>query len=208
MFVAVLAATALAVAFEPRAKHRALDPDEPIAADGSMTAGRARTIYDTNPILRADAEAPRPDPDDPRDFEDRIEIEKWTNDHARQQMADVLGPLNTSRCESAAHSQLMAAVYRYYDIRGRDKHSFSMRGPRATAAIEKVWSTPVDLQIDEFVRQALQSGFLHKAEVLRHYLPEFTKTFAETKEIGDACPLTKTADGDPSSKIPLHPDEP
>src|SRR5271170_2438337 len=119
MFVAVLAATALAVAFEPRAKHRALDPDEPIAADGSMTAGRARTIYDTNPILRADAEAPRPDPDDPREFEQRIAIEKWGTDHVRDAMAQQIGPVDGALCEPAAHAQLMTAVHNYYDVRGR-----------------------------------------------------------------------------------------
>ena len=43
MLVAVLAAIAFEVVFAPRAAHRALDPDEPIAADGSMIAGKART---------------------------------------------------------------------------------------------------------------------------------------------------------------------
>jgi hypothetical protein len=196
MFVAALAAIVLAVAFEPRAKHRALDPNEPIAADGSMTAGRAQTIYDTNPILRAASEAPRPDPDDPREFEDRIAIEKWGTDHARDAMAQQIGPVDSALCEPAAHTRLMTAVHNYYDVRGRQKHSFSLRGPRATAAIEREWSTPVDRRIDEYVRQAIQSGFLHKDEVLTHYLPEFAKTFADTHEVGASCPPTKIDKGD------------
>ncbi len=53
MLVAVLAAIVFEVAFAPRGAHRAHDPDEPIAADGSMLAGKARTIYDTNPLLGA-----------------------------------------------------------------------------------------------------------------------------------------------------------
>jgi len=66
----------------PRAAHRALDPDEPIAANGSMIAGKARTIYDTEPLLGAFGQT-RPDPDDPQDFDERIKIEKWGTDRAR-----------------------------------------------------------------------------------------------------------------------------
>jgi hypothetical protein len=196
MLLAILAAIAFEVIFLPRAEHRPLDPDEPIAADGSMTAGRARTIYDTNPILRAAAEAPRPDPDDPEDFTWRIENDRWTNDHARDAMTEVVGPVDGSLCAPAAHTRLMTALHNYYDARGREKHSFSLRGPRAKAAMEKEWSTPDDRRIDEFVRRALLSGFLHKNEVLAHYLPEFEKTFADTQEIGTGCPPTKTDKGD------------
>ncbi len=191
MLVAALAAIVFEVTFAPRAAHRALDPDEPIAADGSMIAGKARTIYDTNPLLGVFGEPPRPDPDDPRDFEQRIAIEKWGTDHARDAMAQQIGPVDGSLCEPSVHTRLMTALHRYYDVRGRQKHSFSLRGPRATAAIGKEWSTPLDRRIDEFVRRALLSGFLHKNEVLTHYLPEFEKTFADTQEVGAGCPPTK-----------------
>jgi hypothetical protein len=192
LLVAALAAIVFEVAFAPRAAQRPLDPDQPIAADGSMTAGRARTIYDTNPILQAAAEAPRPDPDDPKDFQWLIENDRWNNDHVRDAMAQIIGPVDGSLCESAAHQRLMTAVHNYYDARGREKHSFSLRGPHAGAAMEKEWSTPADHRIDEFVRRAVLSGFLHKNEVLAHYLPEFAKTFADTEEAGAGCPPTKT----------------
>jgi hypothetical protein len=42
----------LAAAMAPQV-HRPLDPDEPIAADGSLAAGRARTIFDFEPVLGA-----------------------------------------------------------------------------------------------------------------------------------------------------------
>jgi len=194
-FVVVLAAIAVEILVVPRAAHRALDPDEPIAADGSMIAGRAQTIYDTNPLLGAFGES-RPDPDDPRDFEQRIAIEKWGTDHARDAMLQQIGPVDGSLCRPAVHARLMTALHGYYDTRGRQKHSFSLRGPRATAAIEREWSTPADRRIDAFVRQALLSGFVHKNEVLEHYLPEFEKTFADTEEVGAGCPPTKTDKGD------------
>jgi hypothetical protein len=191
-FVVVLAAIAFALLLAPRTLHRVLDPDEPIAADGSMTAGRVQTIYDTSPILRAAAEAPRADGDDPDDFGQRLTIEQPGDDHAGDAMVQVIGPVDGSLCESAAHQRLMTAVHIYYDTRGRQKYSFSLRGPRASTAIEKVWSTPIDRRIDEFVRQAVLSGFLHKNEVLvAHYLPEFAKTFAATGEVGAGCPPTK-----------------
>ncbi len=53
LLVGTLAAIVCVVALVPRSAHRALDPGEPIAADGSMLAGKARTIYDTNPLLGA-----------------------------------------------------------------------------------------------------------------------------------------------------------
>ena len=83
-------------------------------------------------------------------------------------------------------------MHTYYGTRGREKHGFSLRGPRAKAAIEQEWSTPLDRQIDEFVRQAVQSGFLHKDEVPANVYPEFAKVFADTKEIGAGCPPLKT----------------
>jgi hypothetical protein len=199
VFLVALVAIAVLLVVAPRVAQRPLDPDQATAADGSMTAGRMRTIYDTSPILRSAAEAPRSDPDDPQDFEQRLTIEQPNDDHARNAMAEVLGPVDGSLCESAAHRRLMTAVHNYYDTRGRQKHSFDLRGPRASAAIEKVWSTPVDRQIDEFVRRTVLSGFLHKNEVLAaYYLPEFAKTFAATDEVGAECPPTKVqqrADG-------------
>jgi hypothetical protein len=56
LLIIALAAIVFEIVFAPRAAHRALDPDEPIAADGSMIAGKARTIYDTNPLLGAFSE--------------------------------------------------------------------------------------------------------------------------------------------------------
>jgi len=191
LLAVLLAAIAFEVIFAPRAGHRSLDPDEPIAADGSMIAGRAQTIYDTNPLLGAFGEPPRPDPDDPKDFAWRIENDRWTNDHARNQLAELVGPLDASRCEDVARQRLIQAVRVYYRTRGGEIRSFALRGPHAEAAMEREWSTPVDRRIDEFVRQALRSGFLHKDEVPANVYPEFARVFADTQEIGAACPPLK-----------------
>jgi len=194
MLVAALAAIVFTVAFTPRAAHKALDPNEPIAADGSMIAGRAQTIYDTNPLLGAFGQV-RPDPDDPKEFEWLIENDRWYTEREREPIAKLLGPLDASRCEDTTRKMLIGAVRTYYGTRGREKHGFSLRGPRAKAAIEQEWSTPLDQKIDDFVRQAVQSGFLHKDEVPANVYPEFAKVFANTNEIGATCPPLKTEKG-------------
>jgi len=206
VFLVALVGIAFLLVVAPRAAQRPLGPDQPIAANGSMSAGRARTIYD-NPLLGAFGELPPADPDDPDDFGERIKLEQPGDALARDAMAGAIGPIDGSLCESAAHQRLMTAVQYYYDTRGRQKHSFSLRGPRASAAIEKEWSTPADRRIDEFVRRTLLSGFLHKNEVLAHYLPEFARTFSRTEEIGAGCPPTRTrqaADGFPEA-VPQEP---
>jgi hypothetical protein len=187
--VSVLAAVALVVVFMPRSARRALDPNEPIAAYGSMTAGRAATIYDTNPLFGAFRQ-PLPGSDEPQDIEDDIKHAVWTAEHDRAPMKGLLGPLNWSRCKTMAHLQLVSAVRMYYGTRGREISRFSVRGPRATAAIEQVWSTPADRQIDDFVRHALQYGILRKGDLPGHTYPEFAKVFAGVQELGAGCSTT------------------
>ena len=81
----------------PRQTHRPLDPDEPIAADGSLTAGRALTIFDFEPVLGAfDPPYPPSDSDDPKNFEERIQLEKTWTDRSREEIAKLLGPLDAS----------------------------------------------------------------------------------------------------------------
>jgi hypothetical protein len=194
MLVIVLAAIAFEVAFAPREKQRTLDPDQPIAADGSMIAGRALTIYDTNPLLGAFG-WPRPDPDDPKEFQWLIENDRVFTERGREAMAKFIGPLGAALCEDATRRGLIEAVRTYYGTRGREKYGFSLRGPHAKAAIEAEWSTPLDQRIDAFVRQAVQSGYLHKNEVPANVYPEFTKVLADTREIGTTCPPLKSNNG-------------
>ena len=51
--IIALAAVAFVYVFERGGTHRVLDPNDPIAADGSLIAGRAHTIFDTNPAYGA-----------------------------------------------------------------------------------------------------------------------------------------------------------
>jgi hypothetical protein len=173
----------------PDRVHVPLDPDEPVAADGSLMAGRMRTIFDFDPVLSK----PKPanNSDDPEQVAARIAIEKPWTDRSREAIVRILGPMDWSFCEEFQRKRTIAAVRAYYNERGLQKASFLLGGPRAKAAIEQAWSTPVDRRIDEFTRQLVASGFLHPRDVPERSFPEFAKVVAQTKIVGAACPSLK-----------------
>jgi hypothetical protein len=164
--------------------RRELGPNDPIAADGSMTAGRAATIYDTNPLLRENAAANR---DDPADFEPIIKTEHPFVERDRARFKSLLGRLDWSLCQDRNRRDLMWAVRDYYRERGRLLAEFAGRGPRAKAAMEQEWSTPTDRQIDDYVRHLIQYGILHKRDFPARNDLEFNKLFADVEELGDGC---------------------
>jgi hypothetical protein len=183
-----LAAVAFVYVFEPGGTHRVLDPNDPIAADGSLIAGRAHTIFDTNPAYGAFRPPARSDSDDPADFEPAIKRDRGWAESDRALFQTLLGRLDWSLCKGGDHRMLMMVVVRnYYGTRGREKHIFSLRGPRATAAIEQEWSTPLDRQIDDYVRHALQYGIVHKSDFPAKAYPEFAHVFADAEEFGVGC---------------------
>jgi hypothetical protein len=188
MGIAALGAAALVyILAHGGTPHRVLDPNDPIAADGSLIAGRAHTIFDTAPY-GALTRQPRADSDDPADFEPLIKLDRGWAETSRGEFKSLLGHrLDASLCRDGIHQQLMWAVRDYYGTRGREKHNFSVRGPRATAAIELEWSTPADREIDDYVRHALQYGLIHKTDFPAKTYPEFAKTFADTEEFGVGC---------------------
>jgi hypothetical protein len=187
---AAAAALGLAVftAFLARGGNRPLDPNEPIAADGSLIAGRAHTIYDSEPVLGAYSTPSRSDSDDPADFEPLIKADRPSIEFDRSLFKRVLTePLDSSLCAERQHRMLLLAVRSYYEERGREKQTYTLRGPLATAAFEREWSTPADRDIDDYVRHAVQYGLLHKNEMANDPYGDFARTFADTKELGSGC---------------------
>ena len=185
--IIALAAVAFVDVFEHGGTHRVLDPNDPIAADGSLIAGRAHTIFDTNPAYGAFRPPARSDSDDPADFEPAIKRDRGWAESDRAPFQTLLGRLDWSLCKGSDHALLMMAVRNYYGTRGREKHNFSLRGPRATAAVEQEWSTPLDRQIDDYVRHALHYGIVHKSDFPAKSYPEFAHVFADTEEFGVGC---------------------
>lgn len=179
-----LAALVFACIFVAHNSRRELGPNDPIAADGSMTAGRAATIYDTNPLLREKAAA---NSDDPADFEPLIKTEHPFIESDRARFKRLLGHLDWSLCQDRNRRDLMWAVRDYYLERGRLLGEFSHRGPRAKAAMEREWSTPADLDIDDYVRHLIQYGILHKSDFPVRTNAEFNRLFADTQELGSGC---------------------
>jgi hypothetical protein len=100
---------------------------------------------------------------------------------------EICGLPSIGRAARRPRAHLVGVVRIYYLIRGGEISRFAARGPRAKAAIEAVWSTPDDRQIDNFVRHALQYGILHKTDFPEHTYPEFARMFADVQELGAGC---------------------
>lgn len=179
-----LAIAVLVLASAQGINRSILDPNGPIAADGSMTAGRARTFHDAEPASGALTPSNQMS-DDPADFEPAIERERSHAEAQRAQFKNFGGKLDVSLCKGSDRWMLFLAVRDYYQTRGREKSGFALRGPRATAAIDREWSSATDREIDNYVKHALQYGFLHQRDFSA--LPEFAKTFADTEEFGEGC---------------------
>lgn len=178
-----LAAVATASLFATGGGHRESGPNDPIAADGSLQAGRAATIYNTNPLFYR----PPWNSDDPADFEPIIKTERPFIERDRALFKRLRGRLDWSLCTGRDRQVLMAAVRTYYEERGRLLAEFSGRGPRARAAMAREYATPADREIDDYVRHAIQYGILHKADFSPRTYPEFAKTFADAEELGTGC---------------------
>jgi hypothetical protein len=179
------------IALRPGGTRLPLDPDEPVAADGSSSAGQARTIFDTEPLLGAFGEPPRRDPDDPKELQARAEIEQRWVDNARDAIGPWLSRSDWRLCEEDARVDLIKAVRHYYDTRGRQKASFALRGPGGKAFIERAWAMPLDRDIDAMVRHFAASGFLDTRYLPQRSYPEFAKVIAHIEIIGVERPPLK-----------------
>jgi hypothetical protein len=178
----------LAMALRPGGRHFPLDPDEPIAADGSATAGQTRTIFDTEPLLGAFGEPPRPDLNAPAELKARLENQQGWMDHARDAIGPWLYRSDWRRCEEAARIDLIEAVRLYYDTRGRQKASFALSGPPAQAFIEQAWATQLDRDIDAMVRHFAASGFLDTSFLPGRSYSELAKVIDHLERVGVECP--------------------
>jgi hypothetical protein len=188
---ALASALAATVVLVPFGRQLPLDPDQPLAADKSLAAGRARTIFQFDPLLGAFDE-PRPvNPDDPDNFQEYFAFERDWVDRSRDAVADLIEPIGPVLCEVDRRKRLIAAIRTYYDARGRQKASFRLRGPRASRFIEQVWSTATDLQIDSFVRQLVTLGYLQPRDLSARRYPELLDVIANVPIPSTACPGTK-----------------
>jgi hypothetical protein len=177
----------LAMLLIPSERRPPLDPDEPLAADGSLAAGRARTIFQFDPLLGAFDE-PRPaDPDNPHDFEEYFEIESHWVDGSRDGIVDLIEPVGPALCAPDKRKRLIAAIATYYDTRSRQKASFRIRGPRASQFIEQAWSTATDRRIESFVQQLVTKGFLQVRELSPQAYPDLLALVGHVSMPETAC---------------------
>ena len=138
-------------------QKQVLGPRDPIAADGSFAAGRALTISELSPP------SPLPDLDDPGIFE-RV----YSNSSAEQSRDAILafaGLTGPAICEPERRAQIVAAIRNYNGIKRYLSTEFHFRGPRASKFIDQAWRSSKDHQIEAFVRQLLERGYLRTREI-------------------------------------------
>jgi hypothetical protein len=184
----VVPALVLAMVLITFERQAPLDPDQPLAADGSLAAGRARTIFQFDPLVGAFDEMRPADPDDPHDFEEYFAIESNWVDRSRDGIVDLIEPVSPALCDLERRNRLIAAIRTYYDTRSRQKASFRIRGPRASKFIEQAWSTATDHKIDSFVRQLVTQGFAQASELLPRVYPDLFEIVAHLPVTASACP--------------------
>lgn len=194
LLIALLLAVAMSVA--PLRRHLPLDPDEPLAQDGSLAAGRARTIFDFEPALGAfDEPQPPRDPDESSAIQETFEIQAdWTGQQ-REKVVAFLAATDGAFCDEPHRQDVITAIKNYYAVRARQKFSFSQRGPRAKSFIEAAWSTPVDRQIDRFARLLMISGTITSLDIRKEAYPEFAKAVADIVVTGDGCASMRAVGG-------------
>jgi hypothetical protein len=180
-------ALVLAMVLIPFERQIPLDPDQPLAADGSLVAGRARTIFQFDALLGAFDE-PRPvNPDDPHDFEEYFEIQSTSVGQSRDGVVDLIEPIGLGLCAPDRRKRLIAAIGTYYDTRSRQKASFRVRGPRASRFIEQAWSTTTDHRIESFVQQLIRRGFLQMWEISPQAYPDLVDLVGPASAPAAAC---------------------
>lgn len=134
-------------------------PRDPIAAAGSMKAGRALTISDLEPSR----EPIVTDLDDPRTFEKRfsgLQVEQY-----RAAILDLAGLAGQALCQPDRHRQLVVAIQNYNGIKRFLNAEFHFRGPRASRFIDDAWTTAEDQQIEAFVRLLQERGYMRAREI-------------------------------------------
>ncbi len=138
-------------------RKRILGPRDPIAVDGSLAAGRALTLSELI------APPPLPDLDDPAIFEPVfLNSSAERSRDAILAFVELMGP---AICEPDRRAQIIEAIQGYYGIKNYLRTEFHFRGPRASKYIDQAWASSKDHQIEAFVAQLLERGYLRAREI-------------------------------------------
>src|SRR5258708_12376723 len=100
-------ALVLAMALITFEQQAPLDPDQPLAADGSLVARRARTIFQFDPLLGAFDEVRPADPDG---FEEYFALESNWVDRSRDAIVDLIAPIAPAPFARHQRNRLIAPL--------------------------------------------------------------------------------------------------
>jgi hypothetical protein len=145
-----------ALVFTGPSKH-ALEPRNPIAADGSLTAGRALTLADQEP-----PKTPT-DLDDPTTFERRFAGSSV--ERSRDAVLAFIELPDSATCEPDRRKQLIAAIRLYKADRNYLSTEFHFRGPRASKFIDQAWTSEKDRKIEGYTARLVQQGYMRPSDI-------------------------------------------
>jgi hypothetical protein len=164
---------------------KAVAPNEPLAVDGSLTAGRNRTFTDQNPGIYGPPPLSRREPGDTRDRDFLRSIDAHTRERFRRSALDELRRPGPSLCEGGGRKALIASMNAYYSERYSQVNSHAVRTPAEQAEVEKAWSTAADQQIDGLFRDFFVRGYFRRADLRRWSVID--EVLSGAVQTGHAC---------------------
>jgi hypothetical protein len=164
---------------------RAVAPNEPLAVDESLSAGRNRTFVDAHPGIYAPPPLSRRELGDARDREFREGIDRRLRERVRAEALDQLRRPGPALCEGAGRKDFIGGVGGYYRLRYSDQHNYAVRTPAEQAQVEKAWSTPLDQQIDGLLREFFVSGYFRRQDLRKS--PIIDEVLSGAVPTGRAC---------------------
>lgn len=164
---------------------KAVAPNEPLAVDGTLSAGRNNTFADQHSGIYAPPPLSQREVGDARDREFRKAIDANTRERFRSGALDQLRRPGPALCEGDGRKELIASVNAYYSERYSQVHSSAVRTPAEQAEVEKAWSTAADQQIDGLFRDFFIRGYFRRADLRRWSVIDEVLSGAVTT--GQAC---------------------
>jgi hypothetical protein len=180
----ILATVALVVVVPYWWSH-SVAPNQPLAVDGSLAAGRNRTFVDENPDIYAPPPLSQRQPGDPREQAFRDKIDGDLRDRARKWALDQLRRPGPGLCNEPGRTPFINGVSGYYAARDSQQHNYAVRTPAEQAQVERAWSTALDQQIDGLVREFFVAGYLRRQDLRKS--PIVDEVLSGAVSTGHAC---------------------
>jgi hypothetical protein len=116
----------------------------------------------------------------------RASLDRDSREHYRDAVLKELRQPGPAWCSDPRRSHLVGSVNQYYTLRYGQQFGPGIRSPEYQAEVERAWSTALDEQIDNLVREFYVQGYLRRGDVHKSSLTD--KILAGLAATGHACP--------------------